>query len=120
MANSADLTKTATFGGEEGSTNEYERLTFDSDDLGLYTYTGADGKVVGDQYNSMTIDNYPRGRIVAYFGVDACTSQFIIPGTQLLPVGVLAFAYALTLAYLFLGISIIAEVFMAGIEKITS
>jgi solute carrier family 8 (sodium/calcium exchanger) len=49
-----------------------------------------------------------------------CTGAFLIPGTQLLPVGVLAFAYFMALAYLFLGISIIAEVFMAGIEQITS
>lgn len=54
-------------------------------------------------------------------GVDGiCTSNFLIPGTELLPVGVLAVAYFITLCWLFLGISIIAEMFMAGIEKITS
>jgi hypothetical protein len=49
-----------------------------------------------------------------------CNSKFLIPGTALLPVPVLAIAYFMSLVYLFLGISIIAEVFMAGIEKITS
>jgi hypothetical protein len=69
----------------------------------------------------MAIENYPRGRIVMFGNSEAiCNSPFIIPGTSLLPVGVLAVAYFLALVYLFLGISIIAEVFMAGIEKITS
>jgi len=49
-----------------------------------------------------------------------CTGVFLIPGTELLPLGVLAVAYFITLSWLFLGISIIAEMFMAGIEKITS
>jgi len=72
-------------------------------------------------YNRMEINTYPRGRIVMYGNGDAiCNSSFIIPGTSLLPVGVLAFAYFMSLVYLFLGISIIAEVFMAGIEVVTS
>jgi solute carrier family 8 (sodium/calcium exchanger) len=37
-----------------------------------------------------------------------------------MPRGLLAVAYFMTLSYLFLGISIVAEVFMAGIEQITS
>jgi len=73
MASTEDLTKPEKFGGEEGSTLEWDRMSFASNDKGLYTYTGADGIVVGDQYESMSIDNYPRGRIVAYFGVEACT-----------------------------------------------
>ena len=44
----------------------------------------------------------------------------MIPGVQILPVPVLATAYAVTLAYLFIGVSIVAETFMTGIEKITS
>lgn len=72
-------------------------------------------------YNKMEVNNYARGRIVMFGNGDMiCNSNFIIPGTSLLPVGVLAVAYFLALVYLFLGISIIAEVFMAGIEKITS
>lgn len=38
----------------------------------------------------------------------------------LLPNGVMAVVYCLVLVYLFLGISIISDIFMAGIEKITS
>ena len=34
--------------------------------------------------------------------------------------GVLSVAYGLSLVYLFLGISIVAEIFMEAIEKITS
>jgi hypothetical protein len=69
----------------------------------------------------MLIENYPRGRIVMFGNGDMiCNSRFIIPGTSLLPVGVLAVAYFMALVYLFLGISIIAELFMAGIEQITS
>jgi len=67
------------------------------------------------------IEYYERGRIV-YYGsnVEVCTSGVLIPGTALLPKGLLAVAYALALIYLFLGIAIISELFMGGIEKITS
>lgn len=68
-------------------------------------------------YENMLIQNYPRGRIVMFGNSDAiCTGSFLIPGTELLPVAVLAIAYFFTLSWLFMGISIIAEVFMAGIE----
>jgi len=38
----------------------------------------------------------------------------------LLPRGLLAVVYGLTLFYLFMGVSIVADIFMVGIEKITS
>lgn len=44
----------------------------------------------------------------------------LIPGFALLPRGILAITYGLTLCYLFFGISIVADIFMVGIEKITS
>jgi len=44
----------------------------------------------------------------------------LIPGIALLPSGLLAVFYALALVYLFLGIGIVSDVFMAGIERITS
>ena len=44
----------------------------------------------------------------------------MIPGVATLNVGVLAIAYGLTLIYLFLGISIVSEIFMSSIEKITA
>jgi len=40
-------------------------------------------------------------------------SWVLVPGTAILPNGILAVAYFFTLVYLFLGISIVADVFMA-------
>jgi hypothetical protein len=47
-------------------------------------------------------------------------SLLLLPGTALLPRSLLAIVYALTLCYLFFGISIVADIFMAAIEKITA
>jgi solute carrier family 8 (sodium/calcium exchanger) len=44
----------------------------------------------------------------------------MIPGTQLLPDGLLGLAMFVFLCYLFLGIAIIADIFMVAIEVITS
>lgn len=44
----------------------------------------------------------------------------LVPGTAILPTGLLAIGYCLTLIYLFLGISIVSDIFMDGIERITS
>ena len=44
----------------------------------------------------------------------------LIPGTDLLNDYFLAFVYGLTLVYLFLGIAIVSDIFMASIEEITS
>jgi len=49
-----------------------------------------------------------------------CVAGMLIPGTALLPTGFLTICYALSLIYLFLGISIISDIFMTSIEKITS
>jgi solute carrier family 8 (sodium/calcium exchanger) len=52
---------------------------------------------------------------------DYCQSGLVlIPGTTLLPKGLLAIMYALFLGWLFLGISIVADIFMEAIEVITS
>jgi len=58
-----------------------------------------------------------RGRFV-YFGTNTeiCNSPLLIPGIPLLPRGLLAIVYGLALVYLFLGISIVADLFVAGIE----
>jgi len=57
-----------------------------------------------------------------YYGTndEICNSIVLIPGIALLPSGLLAVFYALALVYLFLGIGIVSDVFMAGIERITS
>jgi len=100
----------------EDNTDDWNLKTFAPNSEGKYEYLDAEGKVVAS-YDNMLIENYPRGRIVMFGnGDNICTGQFLIPGTQLLPVPLLAFAYFMALAYLFLGISIIAELFMAGIE----
>jgi len=72
-------------------------------------------------YDLMQIDNYSRGRIVKFSNQkEVCTSGWILPGTDILPVPLLAIAYFVTLCWLFLGISIVADIFMSAIEKITS
>jgi hypothetical protein len=52
---------------------------------------------------------------------DYCYSGLVlIPGTTLLPKGLLGFAYFIFLGFLFLGVSIVADIFMEAIEVITS
>ena len=87
----------------------------DSNGLPTWTFNGK------DDYSSNLVEYYDHGRIV-YYGtnVEICTSGVLIPGTALLPKGLLGTAYAIVLIYLFMGIGIISEIFMGGIEKITS
>jgi len=64
---------------------------------------------------------YAKGRIVIFGGASGtCNSPLLIPGIQVMPTPLLGVAYGLTLCYLFVGISIIADLFVGGIEKITS
>ena len=49
-----------------------------------------------------------------------CTSYIYHPGLSLLDDGVLGFLYLLFLFWLFIGISILADIFMEAIEQITS
>lgn len=74
-----------------------------------------------EQWYSMDVQEYPRGRIV-YFSknTEVCQSSLLIPGVATLSRGMLAVAYGLCLCYLFIGISIVAEIFMEAIEKITA
>lgn len=44
----------------------------------------------------------------------------LIPGTAILPRGLLAICYCFSLIYLFMGIGIVSDIFMSAIEKITS
>lgn len=55
-----------------------------------------------------------------YISEEPCTSALIVPGTSLLPEGTTGFFYFLFLLYLFLGISVVADIFMEAIEVITS
>jgi len=66
-------------------------------------------------------EKYNRGRIMYYSkNSEVCNSWVLVPGTAILPKGFLATAYCLTLIYLFMGISIVSDIFMEAIEKITS
>lgn len=51
---------------------------------------------------------------------DYCYSYVLIPGTSLLPKPLLGVTYFVFLCFLFIGISIIADMFMEAIEVITS
>jgi len=74
-----------------------------------------------EAFSSTETEWYPRGRIVYYSHNDlVCNSSLLIPGTAILPNGLLAVFYALTLVYLFLGIYVVSDIFMASIERITS
>lgn len=75
----------------------------------------------GEQWYTMSIDEYPRGRIV-YFSknTEVCQSSLLLPGVAILNRGFLAVCYGITLIYLFMGIGIVSEIFMESIEKITS
>ena len=64
---------------------------------------------------------YPKGVLVEFTNKDEfCDSWVLIPGTNLLNDYFLAFVYACTLIYMFLGIAIISDIFMGSIEEITS
>eukprot|EP00755_Sulcionema_specki_P025693 Sspe_Gene.15792::Locus_5504_Transcript_1_1_Confidence_1.000_Length_2984::g.15792::m.15792/K05849/SLC8A, NCX; solute carrier family 8 (sodium/calcium exchanger) len=53
-------------------------------------------------------------------GYAYCTSYVIVPAENTWPVAFRGFLYLITLFYLFLGVAIIADIFMAGIEQITA
>jgi len=69
----------------------------------------------------MAVDSFPRGRIV-YFSKNSevCSSTLLLPGIAIMSSSFLAVCYGLFLCYLFLGISIVADIFMGAIEEITS
>lgn len=54
------------------------------------------------------------------YGSYCMSTMVLIPGTTLMPTRLLGIAYFLFLIFLFLGISIIADIFMEAIEVITS
>jgi len=58
--------------------------------------------------------------VVFYDSDELCDSFLLIPGVILINNGVLAFFYLLCLLWLFLGISIVSDIFMGAIEVITS
>ena len=67
-----------------------------------------------------TLTKYSQGYVEEYYGETRCDSYILLPGISLLNKNMLAVFYFLTLMYLFLGISIIADIFMEAIEVICS
>jgi len=64
---------------------------------------------------------YPKGRIVEYTDLEEfCDSFLLLPGITTLPPVMLAIMYCVALFWMFLGMNIIADVFMDAIEVITS
>lgn len=69
----------------------------------------------------MMITYFPRGQITEFTNTENfCSSWVITPGTSILPKWFLIIFYLMWLFYLFLGISIISDIFMEAIEVITS
>jgi hypothetical protein len=61
------------------------------------------------------------GFITEYTNKDSfCTSWVVMQGTSLLPDWLMGIGYLLILLYIFIGISIAADIFMEAIEEITS
>lgn len=85
--------------------------------------TGKDGKYKfrNKDYMNYVQDVSAQGYVEEYYGKQRCFSSLINnPGVSLLPTGLLGFVYLVFLGYLFLGISISADIFMEAIEVITS
>lgn len=73
------------------------------------------------KYKCLSIKKSSNGFVEEYYDDQQCYSSLVLlPGTPLLSKGFLGFMYLLFLCYLFLGISIIADIFMEAIEVITS
>lgn len=78
------------------------------------------------KWNDKTYTNFTRypgatGFVDEYWDVELCHSSLVlIPGTSLLPRSMLAVVYFIFLCWLFMGIAIVADIFMEAIEVITS
>lgn len=67
---------------------------------------------------SVKIVRFVQGKYTTFMTliIQFLISSLLIPGVALINRGFLAFAYGMALIYLFLGISIVAEIFMEAIE----
>ena len=100
---------------EEGKEFQILPDSYNEDGYEVYNWNG-------EEYHSIKVDYYPKGRVV-YYGhlyTGVCDYTILFPGTALLPRGFLVIVYGLALIYLFLGIGIISDKFMDAIEQITS
>lgn len=74
----------------------------------------------GKNYTHFIKTNHSQGYVEEYYNGDRCSSYLQLPGLNLLDQRLMAFFYLMFLLYLFLGISIIADIFMEAIEVICS
>lgn len=74
----------------------------------------------GKNYTNYIRTMHSQGYVEEYYDGDRCSSYLLLPGINLLNRRMMAFFYFITLMYLFLGISIISDIFMEAIEVICS
>jgi hypothetical protein len=74
----------------------------------------------GTYYESYVKTQNVNGFVEEYYSGEFCSNFLIVPGTSLMSNATLGIAYFIFLLYLFLGISINADIFMESIEVITS
>lgn len=75
----------------------------------------------GNYYEKYVAIKATNGFVEEYYTGEYCHNSLVnIPGTSLMNKGVQGFGYFIFLIYLFLGISINADIFMESIEVITS
>jgi len=107
----------------------YEGVKYNTSGEGMYSYTDDEGsakfKWKDTDYENYAYIQRQQGWVEEFYDGDMegdyCYSGLVlIPGTTLLPKGLLGFAYFMFLGFLFLGISIVADIFMEAIEVITS
>jgi hypothetical protein len=98
-----------------------------AEDINTDCYKDQSRPVVADmawtetKYKCLSIKKSSNGFVEEYYDVQQCySSMILVPGTSLMSNGFLGVMYLLFLSYLFLGISIIADIFMEAIEVITS
>jgi len=107
----------------------YEDVKYATIGQGMYTYTDntdqAKFRWKDKDYENYVYIQRQQGWVEEFYDGDMegdyCYSGLVlIPGTTLLPKGLLGFAYFVFLGFLFLGVSIVADIFMEAIEVITS
>ena len=77
----------------------------------------------GETYSNSSYTNYGKGYVLEYTEEEQWCHSYVLnalPGFSLVNNIVLAVIYLLVLFFLFLGIAIVADIFMGAIEVITS
>lgn len=88
--------------------------------LGVDTVT-ANHYVWQDQsYKHIHVQTFERGQVVEFSNDLFCHSFVLPPAFSHKPSALLGVIYVLMIVYLFLGVSIVSDIFMNAIESITS